>query len=174
MVRLKAEILYFQKVKLLWPWELIPKNCAVSKIIFFGFLHTYSWCSPMTRSSSGWVLTTNIFLELESMDFKLFKTVPESIPRHLNEFLQHQTHPLKISFSNPFLGVTKIAENELFQWGTFDALKTNEIPQNNFRHGFRKLRLHTFGFLKNIDLKNSSRRTTRPQSWPTLCLKHAL
>ena len=67
----------------------------------------------------------NIFLELKSIDFKLFKTVPESISRHLNQFLQHQTHPLKSGFSRPFLGVTKIAENELFQWDTFDVLKND-------------------------------------------------
>ena len=68
---------------------------------------------------------TIFFLELESMDFKLFKTVPESIPRRLNDVLQHQTHPLKSGFSRPFLGVTKIAENELFHWDTFDVLKND-------------------------------------------------
>ena len=40
---------------------------------------------------SDWVLIHNIFLELEIMDLKIFKTVSEIILRYLISFLEHET-----------------------------------------------------------------------------------
>ena len=57
------------------------------------YIRTLSPCS-----SSGWVLTTNIFYELENMDLKIFKTVSGIILRCLNHFLEHEMYPLKLVY----------------------------------------------------------------------------
>ena len=71
-------------------------------------------------SSSGWVLTGNIFQEPESIYFKLCKTVSGIILRYFITFLEHETYPLDIAH---FPDLNMMGMKNQFIAGVFDALK---------------------------------------------------
>ena len=118
----------------------MPKNS--SRFLFFSSFQKnqeFQWCTSLHVEFFGMSSYYQYFFRTWKYGLQAFQnrigkysTTSQSIFTTSNASAKNQV------FSTFFWGVTKIAENEVFQWGTFDALKNEWDTAKQFPTRFWK------------------------------------